>query len=106
MTLHDFISRLHFADDVTLDACLLAGFVDMGGGYVAYRNPYDCLYIAGNLKTRKIFDAGRLNAPKYIDLDASNDAIPCDVEIFERLILDNHLSHLFERRKHDHICSA
>lgn len=31
MTLHDFISRLYFADGVTLDDCLLAGFVDMGG---------------------------------------------------------------------------
>ena len=99
MTLHDFISRLYFADDVTLDDCLLAGFIDMGGGYVAYRNPYDCLYIAGNLKTRKIFDAGRLNDPKHIDLDASNAALPCDVGMFERLILDNNLSHLFERSK-------
>ena len=99
MTLHDFISGLHFADDVTLDDCLLAGFIDMGGGYVAYRNPYDCLYIAGNLKTRKIFDAGRLNDAKYIDLDASNAALPCDLETFELLILSNNLSHLFERRK-------
>ena len=32
MTLHNFISRLYFADDVTLDDCLLAGFIDMGGG--------------------------------------------------------------------------
>ena len=99
MTLHDFISRLYFADDVTLDDCLLAGFIDMGGGYVAYRNPHDCLYIAGNLKTRKVFDAGRLNDPKHIDLDASNGALPCDVGMFERLILDNNLSHLFERSK-------
>ena len=60
-----------------------------GGGYVAYRNPHDCLYIAGNLKTRKIFDAGRLNEPKYID----------DVETLELLILANNLSHLFERSK-------
>ena len=32
MTLHDFISGLYFADGVTLDDCLLAGFIDMGGG--------------------------------------------------------------------------
>ena len=70
-----------------------------GGGYVAYRNPHDCLYIAGNLKTRKIFDAGRLNDPKYIDSDASNAKLPCDVETLKILILDNNLSHLFERRK-------
>ena len=99
MTLHDFISGLYFADDVTLDDCLLAGFIDMGGGYVAYRNPHDCLYIAGNLKTRKVFDAGRLNDPKDIDSDASNAKLPCDVETLELLILGNNLSHLFERRK-------
>ena len=99
MTLHDFISRLYFADDVTLDDCLLAGFIDMGGGYVAYRNPYNCLYIAGNLKTRKVFDAGRLNDTKYIDSAASNAKLPCDVETLELLILDNNLSHLFERSR-------
>ena len=88
-----------------MSAYLMALLV-WGGGYVAYRNPHDCLYIAGNLNTRKVFDAGRLNDPKHIDLDASNAALPCDVGMFERLILDNNLSHLFERRKHDHICSA
>ena len=32
MTLHDFISGLYFADGATLEDCLLAGFIDMGGG--------------------------------------------------------------------------
>ena len=77
----------------------LQGLLIWGGGYVAYRNPHDCLYIAGNLKTRKVFDAGRLNDPKHIDLDASNAALPCDVGMFEQLILDNNLNHLFERSK-------
>ena len=77
----------------------LQGLLIWGGGYVAYRNPHDCLYIAGNLKTRKVFDAGRLNNPKDIDSDASNAKLPCDVETLELLILDNNLSHLFERRK-------
>ena len=89
-----------------MTVCLQDLLIWGGGGYVAYRNPHDCLYIAGNLKTRKVFDAGRLNDPKHIDLDASDAALPCDVETLELLILANNLSHLFERRNHDHICSA
>lgn len=81
-----------------------------GGGYVAYRNPDSWLYIAGNLRTRKVFDFGILNGPEYIRADAVNtsthsaypfieeyDVVTLDTAI--ELILESPFSHLFEIRK-------
>ena len=106
MTLHDFISGLYFADGVTLNDCLLAGFIDMGGGYVAYRNPQDWLYIAGNIKTRKVIDIGLLNCPVYVTTDLRNicgnfiyDSEFVSVDDIVEIFLESSVCHLFEIRK-------
>ena len=81
-----------------------------GGGYVAYRDTISWLYIAGNLRTRKVFDFGILNDPEYIRADAVNTSTliafpffgvdgtkPLDLVI--NLILESPFSHLFGIRK-------
>ena len=96
---HAFISGIYFADWVKLADCLAYGFIDMGGGYVAYRNPDSCLYIAGNLKSRKVFDVGQLNDAKYIRTDVANTVMDYSLDLIRGVILESPFSHLFEIRK-------
>ena len=87
-----------------------------GGGYVAYRNPQNWLYITGNLKTREVIDIGLLNQPEYIRTDLRNvcgdftyDSEFVSVDDIVEIFLESSVCHLFEIRKwgnYDHICSA
>ena len=103
---HSFVNSLYFAEGITLDDCLSNGFIDMGGGYVAYRNPQDWLYIAGNLKTRKVIDVGLINCPVYVTTDLRNicgnliyDSEFVSVDDIIKIFLESSVCHLFEIRK-------
>ena len=103
---HSFVNSLYFAGGITLDDCLSNGFIDMGGGDVAYRNPQNWLYITGNLKTREVIDIGLLNQPEYIRTDLRNvcgdftyDSEFVSVDDIVEIFLESSVCHLFEIRK-------